>query len=205
MEDEEDLGETLYEMLEDEGYSVVWVKDGEEASNVTFERKFDLYIFDINVPEFNGLELLESLRKAQDSTPTIFISAMIDLETITKAFKIGAEDYLKKPFFPEELLLRIEVKFQQKSSDILYGDLSYNPETKELKKNGEILFLSKKQQQLFDLFITNLNRTLEPHTIMEYSSIKSLSALRVAINKLKQLTQVEIRSLHGIGYRLETC
>ena len=205
MEDEEDLGETLYEMLEDEGYSVVWVKDGEEASNVTFERKFDLYIFDINVPEFNGLELLESLRKAQDSTPTIFISAMIDLESIKKAFKIGAEDYLKKPFFPEELLLRIEVKFQQKSSDILYGDLSYNPETKELKKNGEILFLSKKQQQLFDIFITNLNRTLEPHTIMEYSSIKSLSALRVAINKLKQLTQVEIRSLHGIGYRLETC
>jgi len=205
MEDEEDLGETLYEMLEEEGYSVIWVKDGEEASHVTFERKFDLYIFDINVPEFNGLELLESLREAQDSTPTIFISAMIDLETIKKAFKIGAEDYLKKPFFPEELLLRIEVKFQQKSSDILYGNLSYNPETKELQKGGEILFLSKKQQQLFDLFMININRTLEPHTIMEYSQIKSLSALRVAINKLKQLTGIEIRSLHGVGYRLETC
>ena len=204
MEDEEDLGETLQEMLEDEGYRVVWVRDGVEASEASFEETFDLYIFDINVPEFNGLELLESLREAEDRTPTIFISAMVDLETITKAFKVGAEDYLKKPFFPEELLLRIEVKFQQKNTDIVYGDLLYNPETKELKKEGEILFLSKKQQQLFDLFMTNANKTLEPDVIMEYASIKTLSALRVAINKLKQLTGIEIRSLHGVGYRLET-
>ncbi len=204
MEDEEDLGETLQEMLEDEGYGVVWVKDGIEASEVSYEEKFDLYIFDINVPEFNGLELLESLREAEDATPTIFISAMVDLESIKKAFKVGAEDYLKKPFFPEELLLRIALKFQEKSSDIVYGDLRYNPETKELKRGDEILFLSKKQQQLFDLFMTHQNKTLEPHTIMDYASIKTLSALRVAINKLKQLTGIEIRSLHGVGYRLET-
>lgn len=204
MEDEEDLGETLQEMLEDDGYSVVWVKDGEEASSVTFEQKFDLYIFDINVPEFNGLELLESLRDAQDETPAIFISAMVDLETMKQAFKIGAQEYLKKPFFPEELLLRIEAKFLEKSSDVIYKDLLYNSETKELKQNGEILFLSKKQQQLFELFILNLNRTLEPETIMEHCNIKSVAALRVAINKLKQLTNLEIRSLHGVGYRVET-
>jgi len=204
MEDEVDLGETLQEMLEDEGYFVVWVKDGVEASKVSFEKAFDLYIFDINVPEFNGLELLESLREAEDNTPAIFISAMVDLETIKKAFKVGAEDYLKKPFFPEELLLRIEAKFQQKNSDIIYNDLAYNPETKELKKVGKVLFLSKKQQQLFDLFMTNLDKTLEPHVIMDYSTIKTASALRVAINKLKQLTGIEIRSLHGVGYRLET-
>jgi DNA-binding response OmpR family regulator len=205
MEDEVDLGETLQEMLEDEGYDVIWVKDGLEAADVSFKKQFDLYIFDINVPEFNGLELLESLRDAQDNTPAIFISAMVDLETIRKAFKVGAEDYLKKPFFPEELLLRIEAKFQQKNSDIIYNDLLYNPEKKELRKAGEVLFLSKKQQQLFDLFMTNLDKTLEPHIIMAYVSIKTLSALRVAINKLKQLTGIEIRSLHGVGYRLETC
>jgi DNA-binding response OmpR family regulator len=61
MEDEVDLGETLQEMLEDEGYDVIWVKDGLEAADVSFKKQFDLYIFDINVPEFNGLELLESL------------------------------------------------------------------------------------------------------------------------------------------------
>lgn len=203
MEDEEDLGETLQEVLEDEGYSVHWVKDGAEASNLSFKQTFDLYVFDINVPELNGLELLESLRHAEDITPTIFISAMIDMETMRKAFNIGAEDYLKKPFFPEELILRIESKFQQKSSDIIYGNLHYNPEKKELKRDGEILFLSKKQQQLFDVFIKNIGKILEPHTLMEYASIKSPSALRVAINKLKQLTGIEIRSQYGVGYRLE--
>ncbi len=205
MEDEEDLGETLQEMLEDEGYLIKWVKDGVEASDVTYDEKFDLYVFDINVPEFNGLELLKSLRNASDTTPTIFISAMVDLETMKKAFKIGAEDYLKKPFFPEELLLRIESKFQTKSSLISYKGLHYNPDTQELKKGEETLFLSKKQLKMFHLFMTNLNKTIEAHEIMEYSDVKSLSALRVALNKLKQFTGVEIRSIHGVGYRVEAC
>ena len=205
MEDEEDLGETLQEMLEDEGYLVKWVKDGVEASDITYDEKFDLYVFDINVPEFNGLELLESLRNASDTTPTIFISAMVDLETMKKAFKIGAEDYLKKPFFPEELLLRIESKFQTKSSLIYYKDLCYNPDTQELKKGEETLFLSKKQLKMFHLFMTNFSRTIEAQEIMEYSDVKSLSALRVALNKFKQLTGVEIRSIHGVGYRVEAC
>ena len=203
MEDEEDLGETLQEMLEDEGYLVRWVKNGVEASNVTYNESFDLYVFDINVPEFNGLELLASLRNAEDMTPTIFISALIDLETMKKAFKIGAEDYLKKPFFPEELLLRIESKFQIKNSLVTYKKLLYNPDTKELHKEGEPLFLSKKQQELFHFFMTNFNRTIEAEEIMEYSSITSLSALRVALSKLKQLTRIEIRSIHGVGYRVE--
>lgn len=205
LEDEKDLGETLQEILEDEGYHVQWVKDGAEAADVSFEEKFDLYVFDISVPELNGLELLESLRHAEDITPTIFISAMIDMETIRKAFKVGAEDYLKKPFFPEELLLRIESKFQQKCSDIIYGDLSYNLGTKILNLKGKRLFLSTKQQQLFEIFVKNIDKTLEPHTIIEYSSIKSVSALRVAINKLKNITGIKIRSQHGIGYRLEAC
>jgi len=204
MEDEEDLGETLFEMLEEEGYSVLWVKDGDEASTATFNNSFDLYIFDINVPEINGIALLDALRNAQDKTPTIFISALIDLETIKKAFKVGAEEYLKKPFFPEELLLRIEVKFLQKNSDIYHKDLCYNPESQELKKGTEKIFLSKKQLQLFDFFICNLDKTLEGNEIMERSDIKSPAALRVAITKLKHSTGIEIRSLHGIGYRLET-
>ncbi len=205
MEDELDLGETLKEMLEDEGYEVTWVQDGEMASEATYNNAFDLYIFDINVPELNGLELLESLRGAEDLTPTIFISALIDLESMKKAFSIGAEDYIKKPFFPEELLLRIEAKFQKLNQEICYKNLRYNPQSKALTKEGELIFLSKKQQELFHLFMTQLDKTLDPVSIMEYSSIKSISALRVSINKLKLLTGIEIRSIHGIGYRVETC
>lgn len=203
MEDELDLGETLKEMLEDEGYVVRWVKDGIVAAEATYDEKFDLYIFDINVPELNGLELLASLRNAEDKTPAIFISALVDLESMKRAFKIGAEDYIKKPFFPEELLLRIEAKFNTLNESINYKKLHYDPKSKELRKGEEMIFLSKKQQELFHLFITQLNKTLEPSIIMEYTSITSLPSLRVAINKLKLMTGLEIRSIHGIGYRLE--
>lgn len=205
LEDEYDLGETLKEMLEAEGYFVEWVSDGVLALDASYERVFDLYIFDINVPEINGLTLLEGLREADDRTTTIFISALIDLNTIKKAFSIGAEDYIKKPFFPEELLLRIASKFSKEKENIFYKNLSYNPQNKTLKKEGENIFLSKKQQALFHLFMSNLNQTLETEIIMEYSEIKNLSALRVAINKLKLLTGIEIRSIHGIGYRVEAC
>ncbi|SFV53970.1 two-component response regulator [hydrothermal vent metagenome] len=205
MEDELDLGETLQEILEAEDYVVTWVKDGDEASEVSFEKKFDLYIFDINVPEINGLELVEALRNAEDNTPVIFISALIDLDSMKKAFSIGAEDYIKKPFFPEELLLRIEAKFKKNEETIFYKDLEYNPKSKVLKRGETTLFLSNKQQKLFHLFITQLNKTIDPISIMEYCSIKSMSALRVAINKLKTSTGMEIRNIHGIGYIVEIC
>jgi DNA-binding response OmpR family regulator len=204
MEDDIDLGETLEDILKKAGYEVIWVKNGIDASTITYEQNFDLYIFDINVPELNGLKLLEFLRNANDKTPTIFISALVDLETITKAFNVGAGSYLKKPFFPKELLLQIKAKFQQSHTDIFYKNLVYNPQNKELKKDGKLLLLSKKQQQLIEVFLINLNTTLEPYMLMEHCAIKSISSLRVAINKLKKYTGIEIRSLHGIGYRIET-
>jgi len=205
MEDELDLAETLQEMLEDEGYDVTLAKNGSEASELSYEQSFDFYVFDINVPEINGLELLEALRFAEDNTPVIFISALIDLETMRQAFNIGAQDYIKKPFFPEELLLRIEAKLTKEDKNIIYKDLEYNPNTKVLKKEEKIIFLSNKQQKLFHLFMTQLNKTIEPYSLMEECSIASMSALRVAINKLKASTGIEIRSIHGIGYIVEIC
>jgi len=203
MEDDIDLGETIEEMLEMEGYSVVLVKDGVEASEVSFDSKFDLYIFDINVPEFNGLELLEALRNAEDNTPTIFISALVDLETISQAFDIGAEDYIKKPFFPQELLIRIKAKFNQQSKIILYQNIKYTPKTGEIYKNNIPIQLSKMQMELFDYFMRNIDKVVTREDIMESTNIKSISALRVALTKLKQTIELNIKNIHGVGYRLE--
>jgi len=108
MEDDRLLGETISELLTDDGYEVEWVKDGHSAAESTYDNSYSLYIFDINVPEINGFELLEDLRSASDNTPTIFISALVDLNSITKGFELGADDYIKKPFFPEELLIRVK-------------------------------------------------------------------------------------------------
>lgn len=205
MEDDIDLAETLKELLEANNYEVIWVTNGIEASEASYEQKFDLYVFDINVPEFDGLELLDALRGAKDKTKTIFISAFIDLETIAKAFKVGANDYIKKPFYPEELLIRIEAKFQSEQEEVHYGDLIYNPKRELLLKNGEELHLSQMQGMLFKLFIENIDGVISKEEILEHTQISSVSALRVAINKLKKSTDLKIKNIHAEGYKLETC
>lgn len=203
LEDDILLAQTLQELLESEGYSVTAVMSGNEAVDTTYDNKYDLYIFDINVPDINGLELLQSLRDADDTTPTIFISALVDLNSISKAFEIGADDYIKKPFFPEELLIRVNAKLNSKSAVIVYNNLEYDPKTKTLKIDGHTMSLGEVQEQLFSLFIHNIGQVLDKDILMECLEKPSPTALRVAITKLKQTTGLDIKNLRGIGYILE--
>lgn len=203
LEDDLLLGQTLVELLRSNGYSVMLVKRGDELLDATYEGSFDLYIFDINVPDMNGLELLKSLRDAQDDTPTVFISALVDLDSISKAFSIGAEDYIKKPFFPQELLIRVNAKLGDKNSTIKYRDLEYDPKTKTLKRFAKTLALGEVQEQLFSLFIRNIGQVITQERLLECLEKPSSSALRVAITKLKQTTGLNIKNLRSIGYIVE--
>lgn len=204
LEDDTLLAETLQELLQSEGYEVTLVLDGGAAADASYEHKFDLYIFDINVPEINGLELLESLRSADDKTPAIFISALVDLNSISKGFQVGADDYIKKPFFPEELLIRVNAKLAHQSASIVYGNLEYDPQTKVLRKEGRALALGEVQERLFDLFIHNIDKVLDKDILMENLEKPSPAALRVALTKLKQTTGLNIQNLRGVGYILES-
>ncbi len=203
LEDDLILGETIHEMLLENGYEVDWVRDGQAACDATFENGYNIYIFDINVPEINGFDLVEQLRGADDLTPTIFISAMSDMAALSKGFKVGADDYIKKPFYPEELLLRIEARFLRKESPVSYGKISYNPQNNEVKKDGKLLSLGDVQLPFLRLFITNIGRTLSKESLFDLMEHPSDSALRVAINKLKSTTEWEIQNIRGIGYRIE--
>lgn len=203
LEDDVALAETLQELLEESGYRVDMVHNGNDAIDASYDNRYDLYVFDINVPDMNGLELLESLRSADDTTPAIFISALVDLNSISKAFSIGADDYLKKPFFPEELLIRVNAKLSQKNQDIIYKNLRYSVEKKELYKDEEILSLGAVQECLCDLFMQNIGNVLDKSILMECLINPSDSALRVALNKFKHLTGLNIKNIRGIGYILE--
>ncbi|SFV54334.1 two-component response regulator [hydrothermal vent metagenome] len=203
LEDDIELAQTIKELLESEGYSVDMFHTGNEAIDATYEKSYDLYVFDINVPDINGIELLESLRNAEDTTPTIFISALIDIQTIAKGFEVGADDYIKKPFFPEELLIRIDSKLAKKSKEIVYNHIRYNPETKELFIDGKRVFPGDMQICLLETFLQNLGSVVEKSALLECLSHPSQSALRVAINKLKQITSLNIKNIRGIGYTLE--
>lgn len=203
LEDDLVLGETIHEMLSERGYQCSWVLNGQAAAEAAYDVRYDLYIFDINVPELNGFDLVQSLRYAEDNTPTIFISAMSDIAAITKGFSVGADDYLKKPFYPQELLLRIEARFSRQTHLITHGNITYNPRSKEVLRQGHVLSLGEVQLPLLALFITNIGRTLTKESLFELMEHPSDSALRFAINKLKHTTGWNIENVRGIGYRIE--
>ncbi len=206
LEDDELLGETIEDMLKSEGYEVVWVTRGNDAVDITYEEKFDLYIFDIGVPDIDGLELLESLREADDTTPAIYISARIDIDSIAKGFENGAYDYIKKPFFPEELLVRIRARFNTKKSNLLQcGQYTYDLSKKILYKDNEVVSMGEVQREVLHLFITNRGRVLDKNQLLECLSQPSDAALRVAINKLKHATEFKFKNVRGVGYILEEC
>ena len=203
LEDDTLLAQTLNELLSSEGYKVTLASRGDEAIDKTYDEKFDLYVFDINVPDITGLELLKSLRNADDKTPTIFISALVDLKSISEAFEIGAEDYIKKPFFPQELLIRIKSKFTSNDLTIVYKNIEYDTSKKVLKKDGHIISIGEVQEKLLDLFLSNPSQIIDKDILLDCLNKPSPAALRVALTKLKQTTSLEIKNIRGIGYTLE--
>ena len=108
LEDELMLQSAIVEYLTDTGYKVDAFEDGQEAFNSSLENSYDLFIFDINTPTVDGLTLLENLQKEKIFVPTIFISAITEIEQISKAYELGCYDYLKKPFHLKELTLHME-------------------------------------------------------------------------------------------------
>lgn len=203
LEDDFELAQTIQELLQESGYEVDMVHRGNDAVDASYEGHYNLYLFDINVPDMSGLELLESLRDAQDTTPAIFISALVDMNSIAKAFEIGADDYIKKPFFPEELLIRVNAKFAQRSKIIRYKNIQYHPDTKELYVDEKIVALGEVQECICGQFFTNIGKVLDKSILMDCLVHPSDTALRVALNKFRQTTGLELKNIRGVGYILE--
>jgi len=203
LEDDYELAETVKELLEDSGYKVDMVHNGDDAIDKSYENRYDLYVFDINVPDMNGLDILESLRDAEDKTPAIFISALVDMNSISKAFKIGADDYIKKPFFPQELIIRVNAKLAQSLKVIEYKNLKYFADKKELYLDDSLIPLGEVQECLCDIFLRNIGQVLDKSILMECLTNSSDSALRVALNKFRHTTGLELKNIRGVGYILE--
>lgn len=202
LEDDPVLGESLQDLLNSKGYETDWVTDGEAALDATFAAPYDLYLLDINVPLLNGFDLLSALREADDRTPAIFISALRDIASLTRGFAAGADDYIKKPFDVEELLVRVMSKLQQLRS-LRYGALEYDPGGGRLTRDGETVDLGEIQKQIFARLIANIGQTIDKRTLLELLEQPTDQALRFHISKLKQKLSLDITNVRGVGYRLE--
>lgn len=203
LEDDMILCESLKEYLESEGYSVDTAHRGTEVFDLTFSKEYDLYILDVNVPDTDGFDVLEALKEAGDETPAIYITALTDIASISKGFSLGAEDYIKKPFDPEELVVRIKSKYESADKYINIGELTYDPVHRTLYKGDELVSLGEVQQQIFHALATNLNRVVESYTLMDYLSHPNANALRVNLAKLKNKLGIDIKNIRGQGYMIE--
>lgn len=213
LEDDELFASTLEDFLTDESFIVDITTDGEKCLALNYEKNYDLYIFDINVPKINGLELLEQLRKSNDNTPTIFLTSYKDKDTLHDAFLKGCDDYLKKPVDLDELLLRIKalLKRNKKQFDLvnLTDEITFNPQTKRICENNVDLNLPVKVLELMELFIENRGEIVTKEMIIsklwatneEYSE----GSIRVYINLVKKLFENKdvISNIKGVGYKIE--
>jgi DNA-binding response OmpR family regulator len=165
-------------------------------------------LLDVNVPFLNGFELLKSLRESGDITPAIFITALTDIASLSKGFDIGADDYIKKPFSFDELLIRINALLRKSyhtyAKEIRVDDFYFLIEKNELYHDKSFLALPPYELKITKLLFQNLNKTLQKEEIFEYlneGSEMSEGALRVHINKLRKIG-LPITTIKGIGYRL---
>ena len=203
LEDDTILAQTMVQILEEENYEVTLVNDGEEVLTETYENKFDLYLFDVNVPSLNGMETLKLLRDAEDVTPTFFITALIDIESTLKGFNCGCDDYIKKPFDIDELLARIQATLKRKNPVIKYGDIVFDLLENRVFKEDKEVALGNVEKDIFSLLIRNINMTVNKSTFFDYMNKPSETGLRVLISKLKKLLDLNITNTKGIGYKLE--
>ena len=204
LEDDQILCASLKEFLELEGYSVDVANRGSEVFDLTFGEHYDLYILDVNVPDVNGFNVLTSLKGAGDNTPAIYITAMTDINSISKGFKIGADDYIKKPFDPEELVIRIKSKYQKEDVLLKLDDIIYNPVTKMLKKDGQTIGLGEVQLNIFHQLIIKQDMIVDSHLLMDFLEQPSPNALRVNLVKLKNKLGINIKNIRGQGYMIES-
>ena len=201
LEDDHILSETLQLFLSKEGYDVDTALSIEEAEELTFQHNYDLYLLDINLPQGNGLDLLKSLRYAEDTTPTIFITALTDMHSMSEGFQLGAIDYIKKPFDPQELLIRIAAKFT--TDTIVYKHLEYDPQSQIIRVNSEIIDLGNVQLKIFEKLLCQSGSVITKEELYECLENVSSTALRVAITKIKQKLNIDIKNIRGKGYILE--
>jgi len=207
LEDDKLFNETLEDFLEEEGFDVSVALDPYTALELTYEKKYDLYLFDVNLPYESGFDLLKKLRESNDVTPTIFLTSRDDKASMHQGFGIGADDYMKKPIDLDEMLLRIHaiLRRQIRQERIVFGSYSLDVLNKILYKGEESIELTKKAVMLLILLLESNGEIVRIDTIKDrlWASGESASdgALRVYIAQLKKYFPGAISNVRGVGYK----
>jgi len=217
VEDEENFGSLLQNYLRLSKYNVDWQKDGALGYSAFFKKDYDLCIFDIMMPNMDGFTLAEKIRAKGNDTPILFLTAKNMKEDIIRGYKVGACDYLNKPFDIEVLLLKLDVILQKGASistpiekKYSIGEYRFETSTRMLQTNSFSKKLSPKEGALLLLLCQHLNdvtpREKALTQIWEEDNYFTTRSMDVYITKLRKYLSldknVEIKNVHSSGYGL---
>ncbi len=210
LEDDVMLNRAITQYLQSTGHEVRTARDGNNCLRILDQESFELLIFDINVPDFSGFEILEILHGKNIIIPTIYISALVDIEDISRGFELGCYDYLKKPFHLKELSLRINKIMQSQilpnKNKILSKSYSFNPNNLTLLYNNETHSLPKRQIQIIQLLAKFKNSVVKYDTFREFvwNDEVDNATIRAEVNRVKKaLNEDFITNVRGVGYMIE--
>ena len=216
-EDEKDLADALCVLFEKNQFSVDTVGDGFSAYEYASSGEYDAIILDVMMPKLNGIDVLKRLREDSVSTPVMMLTAKGQKDDRILGFNSGADDYLPKPFDPDELIARVRALLRRSNAytpNILrFGDISLDTGDGTLKCNNRQVKLSAREYRLMELFMRSPHTVISADRIMEriwgWDSDAETSVVWVHISNLRKKlssigSSVSIRANRGLGYALET-
>lgn len=220
VEDNLRLADTLADALRAENYMVDIANDGLQGYEDAASGIYDILILDLMLPKMNGYEVLSSLRSDGNHIPVLILSARAELDDKVQGFRVGADDYVTKPFEIEELIMRIQAITRRRISQdidmqfLRAGDLAFDNNTCEISNinTGKSMKISGKEMQLCEFLLINQNQVLEKEQIATkiwgYDSNAEYNNVEVYISFLRRKFQhlqvnTRIRAVRGVGYILE--
>ena len=215
-EDEADLAEALGAFFEKNHFSVDIVHDGRAACDYAEAGAYDAMVLDVMMPYMDGFAVLRTLRERGDKTPILMLTARGETRDRVTGLDLGADDYLPKPFDPDELLARVRALLRRsdtyRPSVLSLGDLSLDPATGELSCGTKRVRLSGREFQLMELFLRSPGMLFSAERLMEkiwgWDSEAEISVVWVNISNLRKKLKaigstVQISASRGLGYLLE--
>lgn len=217
-EDDTNLGMVLKNYLELNDYEVVLERDGRLGLAAFQREKFDICLLDVMMPNVDGFTLAEEIRDVDPDIPLFFLSAKTMKEDVVQGYRLGADDYITKPFDSEVLLLKIKAilkrnEEENRISDNIEFDLGsyhFNPKLRELSHDGQTHTLSPKENELLKMLAEHKNDLLPRERALKkiwgsdtYFNGRSMDVYIAKLRKyLKDDTNIEIVNIHGNGFRL---
>lgn len=215
-EDERDLAEALTAFFQRNQFSVDAVHNGFDAYEYGSSGEYDAIILDVMMPKMNGVEVLQKLRSDGVKTPIMMLTAKAEKDDRITGFNAGADDYLPKPFEPDELIARVRAMLRRgvdyKPTLLSWGDVTLNPDSGMLSRGKQSVRLSGREFQVMELFMRSPKVVLSAERIMErvwgWDSDAEINVVWVHISnlrkKLKSIgSNVTITANRGLGYLLE--